>query len=220
MVYAIVLWCTCLFYSLLISIAFGAAALPHVDISYTWNKRSHYYFTNLTEKIKQVSLLNACISSFKVQQHNSIVVPVTQDDVYIAEFPISKNIFDWWANIPKPRQMRVDPYICDVVYTKRLPIFNNTGCQLPGYMSPSAPRCQTKYLKWICEQARLPIEEVQPNHFSIPEADHRSNLAAPPPQPWLITARNAIVSLCGQVSLSCGKIRCIVYLVEVRHIFA
>ncbi len=206
MSFAVVLWCTCLAFSLQFSIGFGAQALTQVDLRYTWNKRANYYFTNVTEKIKQISLLNSCISCFKVQHHNTITVPATLSDVYIAEFPISKDIFDWWANIPKPRQMRVDPYICDVVYTKRLPIFNNTGCQLPGYMSPSAPRCQTKYLKWICEQARLPIEEVQPNHFSIPEADHRNNMAAPPPQPWLVTARNAIVSLCGQVSLPCGNI--------------
>jgi len=172
---------------------------------YTWNKRDNYYFASLEDKIKQISFQNACTNSFKRQPNSTINIPISVDDVYIAEFPVSAELFSWWIDIPKPKQMRVDPYICDVVYTKRLPIFNNTGCQLPGYMSPSAPRCQTKYLRWICEQSRLSIDDTSTNHFTIPEADHKSNAAHPPPQPWLLTAKNAIVSMCGQISLPCGK---------------
>lgn len=174
--------------------------------SYTWNKRENYYFTSIESKIQQISIQNKCTASFKRQPDKSILIPTSEDDIFISEFPVSKDIFNEWKSMDRPKQMRVDPYICDVVYTKKLPIFNNTGCQLQGYMSPSAPRCQTKYLRWICEQSRLPVNGIFANHFVIPESDHLSNAALPPPQPWLLTARNAIVSMCGQISMPCGMI--------------
>lgn len=179
-----------------------------VKSMYKWKERDNYYYHTIDKKIESIAHLQECVDMIKKQSDNTIKIPISQDEAYISSFPVSKDLFRWWANIPKPQQMRVDPYICDVVYTKRLPIFNNTGCQLPGYMSPSAPRCQTQYLRWICEQARLPINSTTANHFILPEADHQSNMGAPPPQPWLLTARNAVVSMCGQVSLPCGEHHC------------
>ena len=174
--------------------------------NYTWKGRENYYYPNLEKKIEQISILDHCKGSFVIQKENTIKIPTNDSDIFISSFPVTKELYNWWKNIPRPKQMRVDPYICDVVYTKKLPIFKNTGCQLPGYMSPSAPRCQTQYLKWICEQSRIPIESSQANGFVLPESDHNAYSNNPPPQPWLLTARNALVSLCGQISLPCGTL--------------
>lgn len=101
--------------------------------------------------------------------------------------------------------MRVEPYLCQEVYEKRRPIFFNKGCQLPHYMNPFAPRCQTKYLRWICEDAQRNISDTrtQPS-FILPESDHRT--AVTPPTPWILTVQNALVSLCGTILTKCGFI--------------
>jgi hypothetical protein len=173
--------------------------------NYTWKSRENYYFPDLDKKVDQITLGKDCKARVLLRKDGIISLPKSVEDIHVSTFPVSKDVFDWWRQIPRPQQMRVDPYICDVVYTKKLPIFKNTGCQLAGYMSPSAPRCQTQYLKWICEQARVPIDDVTANHFVLPESDHTANIHLPPPQPWLLTARNAIVSMCGQISMPCGK---------------
>lgn len=71
-------------------------------------------------------------------------------------------------------------------------------------MHPSAPRCQTQYLKSICQQASLLIDNHQPNGFILPESNHATTYL--PPQPWLVTTKDTFVSMCGQISLSCGMI--------------
>jgi hypothetical protein len=173
--------------------------------NYTWKARDQYYFPTLSSKVSTISLQGQCKPAVKLVDDQSTALPANDSDLLISTFPITKDIFQWWHRIPRPKQMRVDPYICDVVYTKKLPIFKNTGCQLAGYMSPSAPRCQTQYLKWICDSARIPINSSIANGFALPESDHHSNIDNPPPQPWLLTARNATVSMCGQILSTCGK---------------
>jgi hypothetical protein len=110
--------------------------------------------------------------------------------------------------LSRPQQMRVEPYLCDAVYEKRRPIFFNKGCQLPHYMNPSAPRCQTKYLKWICEQAQRNITDssisTTGSAFVLPESDHQTSFI--PPIPWLLSARNALVSKCGTIVTACGYV--------------
>lgn len=99
-------------------------------------------------------------------------------------------------------QMRVEPSLCDSAVRHKNPIFNKTTCQLSYIMNPSSPRCQISYLRWICDRARMPIADSRPNHFTLPEADHFN--AYLPPVPYLATARDAFVSLCGQVVTRCG----------------
>ena len=69
-------------------------------------------------------------------------------------------------------------------------------------MHPSAPRCQTRYLKWICDHSRMDITEEKGNGFILPESDH--SRTEKPPQPYLVKIRNASVSMCGDISMSCG----------------
>jgi len=135
---------------------------------------------------------------------STILVPQDASMIHVSSFPVSKAVTSWWKDIPRPVQMRVEPYLCDVVLTKRIPIWNNTGCQLAAYMNPSAPRCQTKYLKWICDSARMPITETRPNRFVLPESDHSKTEM--PPQPWLLTARDAFVSMCGHIVTQGGLV--------------
>jgi hypothetical protein len=69
-------------------------------------------------------------------------------------------------------------------------------------MLPSAPRCQTSYLKWICDNSKLAMNDTKRNSFVIPEADHSKSLL--PPDPFLIVARFNLVSMCGQILAKCG----------------
>jgi hypothetical protein len=53
--------------------------------------------------------------------------------------------------------------------------------------------------------SRIPIDNPRGNDFVVPESNHmKSEL---PPQPWLLTARNSFVSMCGDVSTQCGLAR-------------
>ena len=72
-------------------------------------------------------------------------------------------------------------------------------------MYSSAPRCQTQYLKSICQQASLSIDNHQPNGFILPESNHATTFL--PPQPWLVTTKDTFVSMCGQISLACGMLQ-------------
>ena len=171
---------------------------------YPWKERWKYYFPSLEKKMSE-TLVGTCETSWKRLGDGTIELPVDSSSISVASIPISKSIVMWWKQIPRPKQMRVEPNLCDIIYTRRIPIFNNSGCQLPVYMNPSAPRCQTKYLKWICDEARMPINISLANHFVLPEADHSQTEL--PPQPWIITARDSFVSMCGHVSTQCGLIR-------------
>lgn len=165
------LYILCFYILLIIELSLSNKQLLSKDNSllYPWKNKNSYYFPNIELKLNEI-LHGNCINTYKILTNNKIELPNDSSYLNIASFPISKSIFDWWLKIPKPIQMRNDPFLCDVVYTKKKPIFNNSGCQLPHYMNPSAPRCQTKYLKWICDNARLKIDEVLPNYFILPES--------------------------------------------------
>ncbi len=178
---------------------------------YVWKSKDKYYYNNLEEKMNEI-LIGNCLKEYKKIKDGVLEVPVTSKDIYVSSFPVSPEISEWWRAIPKPAQMRVEPYLCANVYTKKIPIFNNTGCQLASYMSPSAPRCQTKYLRWICEKSQIDVTDSTPNHFVIPEADHATTQF--PPQPYMIMARDSFVSMCGQISTQCGKFETDVCLVH------
>lgn len=171
------------------------------DANYVWKNKSKYYFSTIEEKMEEI-LLNNCSQNYQRLKDGVMETPKTSEILHISVIPVASDILDFWKSIPKPTQMRVEPFLCENVYAKKLPIFNNTGCQLPTYMSPSAPRCQTQYLRWICEQSQLDITNTKPNHFVLPEAGHSTTFL--PPQPWILMAKDSFVSMCGQISGPCG----------------
>jgi hypothetical protein len=186
----------------------------------SWSTRHHYYYENIRQKISL--LFDSSLSSACLQGSNSIRIakdnnPLLDSDTgpirflengpfYISSWPVrtrDPQLFEWWRSMPRPKQHRVDPQLCAAVYEKRYPIFNNTeGCQLKHYMHPSAPRCQVKYLKHLCEAASIPIDKKTKSPFIMPESDHNHTYI--PPDPYLLKATNAVVSMCGDVSGSCG----------------
>jgi hypothetical protein len=170
-----------------------------------WRNPYNYYYRNIEEKL-QVMLLRDCKTSYKLLPTNSDpVVPASSDFIHVVPYSIDPQIYKWWMKIPRPKQMRVDPRLCEGVFKKRKPIFTNTaGCQLPDYMSPSAPRCQSKYLHWICSESALGISERKGNAFVLPESDHPNWLT--PPIAWLVIVKDSVVSICGQIVTSCGLI--------------
>ena len=174
------------------------------NANYSWRARSNYYFPDLLKKVELIAERSTCKSSIVVQKDFSVALPSSGEEIFISSFPVSKEMFSWWKNIPRPTQMRVDPYICHFADMSAKSVFSKMGCQQDKFYSPSAPRCQTEYLKWACEQSRIPINSSTPNHFILPESDHSLNIMDPPPQPWLLTARNAMVCMCGHLSLPCG----------------
>lgn len=171
---------------------------------YDWNKRNHYYFRSLKSKMDGV-LSENCLSALNLLEDGVIRLPNSSRTINVASMPVDDQILRWWKNIEQPKQMRVDPNLCDAVMKKRRPIFTNKGCLLAGYMSPSAPRCQNKYLKYICDESRIAINDPVRNGFVLPESNHFNSEL--PPQPWLLTARNSFVSMCGHISSDCGLIR-------------
>lgn len=180
-----------------------SASAESASEAYHWYERHRYYFSSLETKMKDV-LSEGCRKKLVVLNDGVILPPTSSAVVNVASMPAKGEVVKWWKELRKPQQMRVDPNLCDAVLTKRVPIFNNTGCQLKGYMSPSAPRCQNKYLKYICDHSRIPIDDSRKNSFVLPESDHST--AELPPQPWLLTAKDSFVSMCGQISSYCGLI--------------
>ena len=170
-----------------------------------WRDKHTYYHPSLNAKMEE-TLEGRCLRLWKKQTDGTIVVPQSADDLFAASFPVSREIYEWWMAIPVPKQMRVEPYLCAAPYERRRPLWNNPACQLPHYMHPSAPRCQTSVLKWICDKASVAHNKTDLHHrFVLPEANHAT--ADTPPQPWLITVRRAIVSMCGHISANCGLVR-------------
>jgi hypothetical protein len=183
--------------------SFMQLGTPADENAFMWKDRWRYYFPSVETKMAEI-LSPGCYRKINRTNNWMIEIPNDDDVLNIASTPIKKDVVAWWRDISRPNQMRVDPNLCDLVYTKSKPIFNGTGCQVPAIMNPFAPRCQTKYLKRICDSARKSIEDKVPNNFVLPESDHKT--IDMPPQPWILTARNALVSMCGQISSKCGLV--------------
>lgn len=174
------------------------------DEPYSWISRKNYYYQSL--KIKTEGILdNNCRTVLNTLHDGMIELPASDNVLNIASMPVKQELINWWKSIPKPKQMRVDPNLCDAVYAGRYPIFNSTGCQLKGMMHPGAPRCQNEYLKHICDKSRINIDDPRRNAFVLPESDHKKSEL--PPQPFLLTARNSFISMCGHISSQCGILR-------------
>lgn len=71
-------------------------------------------------------------------------------------------------------------------------------------MNPSAPRCQTKYLKWLCENSEIAFNDSTANNFVMPESEHATTPL--PPQPFMVIAKDSYVSMCGQIVGHCGLV--------------
>ena len=111
----------------------------------------------------------------------------------------------WWRDIPSPIQMRQEPMLCESPYKHLRPIFEADGCQLPQYMHKEAPRCQSRYLQWICAQSRIEKNDSSSNGFFLREA-HHAILHPHPPTPFLITAKKSFITMCGQILHPCGLV--------------
>lgn len=171
----------------------------------SWRERWTYYHPSLEVKMKE-TLVGGCLQAWTRLPDATIRLPAGNGSVSVSSFPVTADILQWWRALPAAKQMRVEPFLCEAPSTRKRPIWSNPGCQLPHYMHPSAPRCQTSYLKWICERASVPHDRVDVlGGFVLPEARHAT--AEVPPQPYLLTARHAIVSLCGHMVVGCGLVR-------------
>ena len=71
-------------------------------------------------------------------------------------------------------------------------------------MHVGAPRCQPKYLKWLCDHSRIDSSDSSSNGFVLPESDHKNTFL--PPTPFLIVAKESLVTMCGQILHKCGLI--------------
>ena len=139
-------------------------------------------------------LQETCLDSYKESRDGIIKIPKNNQNITVVSFPIPESIALWWKLIKPPKQMRVEPMLCTIPYRKLKPFFNNTGCVNPvGYMVQSGPRCQTGYLKWICENSAIPFQDKKGNGFCIPEANHATTVF--PPQPYLIIVKDSFVSM-------------------------
>jgi hypothetical protein len=177
-----------------------------------------YYYTSLEAKLKEmltstkIPLSPECEARAKVVGDMSYGDPIGKYRIYASSHPIEMKSFgskikSWFYEMQPPSQMRVDPYLCDVPLTKHHPIWNSDGCQLKHYMNSKAPRCQTKRLKWICDESRQNLDVISrgAKNFYLPEANHKSRFIEPP-IPYLITIKHALVSMCGSISIkSCTK---------------
>jgi hypothetical protein len=196
-----------------ISLVRALAAIKR-DEPYSWRNRNQYYYRSLNTKMEEV-LSSNCKVVLNTLQDSVIRLPDSSAKLNVASMPVRQEIISWWQSIPKPKQMRVDPNLCAAVYTKKKSIFNNTGCQVPGMMHLGAPRCQNGYLKYVCDKSMISIDDSRRNGFVLPESDHMHSEL--PPQPWLLTARNSFVSMCGHISSECGIIHTLSNCLGGRH---
>jgi hypothetical protein len=166
-----------------------------------WPTRSKYYANSLETTLSGILELNGgCTTSTKILPVGEIRVPQADDELYIAEIPVKKEIYDFWKGMGSA-QVRADPAVCQPLPGK-VPFLNHSGCRIFGYMNKHAPRCQQSYLREICDSSSLSIYDRALPHYVPLESDHAH--LTPPPQPWLLTARNALVSRCGVISYRCG----------------
>lgn len=189
----------------------------NITSNYTWLAKWKYYYPSLELKMVEI-LSNKCLDSLKISELKDVESAKNNTTILAATIHVSNHIFLWWRNISRPKQMRVEPFLCDEPYMKKKPYFNNKGCENPaGYMSQSGPRCQIGYLKWICDQSRMEIDISSGNGFVLPESDHKQSDFIPP-QPFLISVSNAYVMMCGQVYTQCGIIAMTTNCMAEKHI--
>jgi len=132
-------------------------------------------------------------------------IPSTDSELFVTPMPVNNRILSWWKAIRRPKLMRVDPNLCDAIVFEKHPIFNKPGCT-HFHLHPGAPRCQNDYMKWACyNSARAISDHVTTTFFVLPESDHLTTQL--PPEPYIITARNAFISMCGEISSKCGLVR-------------
>ena len=132
-------------------------------------------------------------------------IPSTDNELFITPMPINHRLLSWWKAIRRPKLMRVDPNLCDAIAFDKHPIFRRAGCS-HLHLHPGSPRCQNDYLKWVCyNSARAISDHVTTSFFVLPESDHLNTKL--PPEPYIITAKNAFVSMCGDISSRCGLVR-------------
>jgi hypothetical protein len=110
-----------------------------VEQEYVWRSRSEYYYQSIQEKMKFV-LPSTCMSVLKTLKNGTIEVPSSDNTLNVASMPVNQELLEWWKSIPRPKQMRVDPFLCEAVMIKKRPIFDNVGCQIKGWMNPGSPR--------------------------------------------------------------------------------
>lgn len=94
---------------------------------YPWKDKAKYYYNTINEKLDQIFPLGDCGKSYKILKDGVLELPTSNKEVFISSVPVASDIKEWWRSIPKPKQMRVEPFLCENVYNKKLPIFNNTG---------------------------------------------------------------------------------------------
>jgi len=201
---------------------------------HSWPSRSTYYYSSLRDKAALLlasHLSKGCLygeegAQIQFMADNDLLPDPgptasststsasssssTTSLLQASSWPVSKQpggtaLVKLWRSMRRPRQHRVDPYLCEAVYSKKYPLFNNTqGCQLRHYMHPGAPRCQALYLKHLCAAASIDIFNSSSNGFVMQEADHAHGDTLFPPEPYLVKATRALVSKCGDISLPCG----------------
>lgn len=165
---------------------------------YPWKDKTKCYYQVLEKKLNYTLSAN-CSTNLRIIKDSTIELPSRSDFINVASMPVENNLLKWWKKLKKPMQLRVDPALCTAaVNSRKKSIFNSTSCQLMGYMDESAPRCQTKYLQYICNNSQIPINSSRGNAFILPESDHENTFL--PPQPFLLMARDSFVSMCGEIA--------------------
>ena len=167
-------------------------------------ERDRYYYPSIDDKMKEmVNSTSTCIT--KMLPNGQFKIPSTDNELFITPMPVNNRVYLWWKAMRKPKLMRVDPNLCDAIMFEKHPIFNKPGCT-HYHLHPGSPRCQNDYLKWACYNAARAISDhVTTFFFVLPESDHLTTQL--PPEPYIITARNAFVSMCGDISSKCGLVR-------------
>ena len=178
-----------------------------LNISRLWPGRLNYYESSLSDTLKGILETNLrCLKTSQILPDGVTTLPLPSSssyDLFITQINVSNSLIEEWKAMGRPTHMRSDPSQCNPQSIKQKSIFNQTGCQLKGYMHKDAPRCQKSYLKWICDSSQKSIHDKTTNNFVVPDANHL--LASSfPPQPWLLIGRNALISMCGVISYRCG----------------
>lgn len=78
---------------------------------YAWKTPHKYYYDNIVTKIHEV-LNGPGKYTFSQTADAVITAPTNPAILHVATFPAHPHLVDWWRSIPRPDQMRVDPFLC------------------------------------------------------------------------------------------------------------